>query len=485
MKKQPWVSFSLAGVSLTEFGMMIPSPFSRLRLSNSEITSMTSWELTVTSGGDSDKKANIASFEALLYSGAQAAAGYANSSGVPVSFAFGWIGEDGNISEYLSYTGFTLQYEVSTTGLYMIYTVKGYAQLAVQTQMPVLNIPELSGIVQPSAVVEGLAKATRAVDYYQLDIDHNDAPTYVNHGALTTSFNKYVRGDYTGEDDYDTFPGLLKLSKSYNQTRDAGGLDTSKAKKLSTVMNNHTVTPVENFLKMSNTDTSLQCSTFSYWVDEPTMTQPGIIHYKSNAGLNVTHLNNSLEYGTSTSNILSLSGSYNGVSYNMTDMNFSTVGFAVDGSGNSIVQGAEVVNSWSSSLADTFQSANIINDINALATQFSGNFSVSIPGSTKKYTVAEPVSLLVMSGNTVSPITGIYNIISVTHDIGETFITTLQLQRLVMSSANQVATLQNIYVSGSSNYGRAVTQTSNIISTSKVDFGQLYPDFSYLRSLGN
>ena len=485
MKKQPWVSFSLAGVSLTEFGLMIPSPFSGLKLSNSEVTSMTSWQLTVTVGGDENKRSNIAAFEGLLYSGAQAAAGYANSSGVPVSFAFGWIGEDGNVEEYLSYIGFTLQYEVSTTGLYMIYTVKGYAQLAIQTNMPVLNIPELSGIVQPSAVVQGLAEATRATDYYQLDIDHNDAPTYVNHGALTTSFNKYVRGNYTGEDDYDSFPGLLKLSKSYNQTREAGGLDTSKAKSLSTVMNNATVTPVKNFLKPSNTDTSVQCSTFSYWVDEPTMTQPGTIHYKSNAGLNVTHLTNSLEYGTANSNVLSLSGSYNGISYNMTDMNFSTVGFAVDGSGNPIVQNAEVVNSWSSSLADTFQTANIINDINALATQFSGNFTVTIPGSTKKYTVAEPVSLLVMSGNTVSPITGIYNIISVSHDIGQTFTTTLELQRLVMSSANQVATLQNIYVSGSSNYGRTAKQTSNIISTSKVDFGNLYPDFSYLRSLGN
>ena len=300
---------------------------------------------------------------------------------------------------------------------------------------------------------------------------------------MTTSFNKYVRGDYSASDDYDSFPGLLALSKSYSQTRDGGGLNTLKAKSLTQVMNNVDVSEVSSFLKRSLTDHTLQCSSFSYWVDEPTMTSPGTIHYKSNAGMNTSNLKDTLEYGTSNTNILKLSGSYSGVAYNMSDMNFSSLGFAVDGSGNDIVQNAEVVNSWSSSLADVFQSANIINDINALATQFSGDFSITIPGSVAAYSVAQPISLLVLTGNTVSPITGIYNIIEVDHDISNTFITTLKVQRLVMSSANEVAANQNIFVSGSSNYRRTIKQTSNIISPSKVDFGTLYPDFTYLRSL--
>lgn len=483
MKKQSYCSFMLAGVNLNEYGLEVPSPFTSLSLNNSQITSMTSWELTVTVGGDANRRMNIAAFEALLYSAAQSAYGYENASGIPVSFMLGWLDQSGNLSEYLSYSGFTLTYKVTTTGQYMVYTLSGYAQLAVQTSMPVLNIPEVSGIVQPSAILEALAKGTRATDYYQLDIDHNDAPTYVNHGALTTSFNSYVRGVYSTSDDYDTFPGLLRLSKSYNQTRDAGGLDTRKARSLSQVMNNTTVSPVGDFLKKSITDNSLQSTSFSYWVDEPTMTQPGTIHYKSNAGLNVARLSDMLEYGTSKTNILSLTGSYNGVSYNIANMNFSTVGFIVDGSGNAIVQDGEVVNSWSSSLSDVFQSANIINDVNALATQFAGDFSVTIPGSTKKYTVAQPVSLLVMSGNTVSPVTGVYNIVSVTHTISVEFTTTLQLQRLVMSSANEVATTQNIFVSGKGSYGTAKQQTDNIISTGKVDFGHLYPDFSYMKHL--
>lgn len=482
MKRQPFCNFTLAGVSLTDYGLKIPSPFTSLNLTNSEITSMTAWTLNVVVGGDSGEKVNIAAFEALLYSAAQAASRYPESTGIPVSFVYGWLDDDGNVDEYSSYQGWTLTYKTSTTGLYMSYEVTGYASLAVQSSMPVLRIPEVCGIVQPSAVLEGLAKAIKADLYYELDIDHCDSPTLVNHGALTTSFNKYVRGDYSGEDDYKNFPGLLSLSKSYSASRTAAGLISGKGvKKLSQVMNHATVTPIDDFLKQSNVDTTPQCASFSYWVEEPTMTKPGVIHYKSNAGLMTSLSDEVLEYGTANTNIISIDGSYNGVAYNMTNMNFTELGFTIDGSGNTITQDAQVVNSWSSTLADVFQSANIINDVNALATQFSGTFTIKIPGSVKNYTLAQPISLIVMAGNTLSPISGIYNIIEVDHDISNSFITTLKVQRLVMSSANEVATIQGIYVSGSGEYPSSTfTTTSNIISPYKVDFGNIYPDFTYM-----
>ena len=483
MKKQPYCNFILAGVSLSEFGLEIPSPFSSLDLGNSEVTSATSWTLRCTVGGDSSRMINIAAFEALLYSAAQAASGYENASGVPVSFIAGWLDENGNIESHMSYQGFTIEFKVSTTGLYMVYELTGFATLALQTNMPVLRIPELSGIVQPSAVVEATAIACKATNYYELDIDHNDAPTYISHNALTTSFNKYVRGNYDGRDNYSDFPGLLKLSKSWNGSRDAAGLKPG-IKKLSALMNNLTITPISNYLVKSLTDETPQCASFSYWVDEPTMTQPGVIHYKSNAGLLTSQFSDTLEYGTANTNILSLSGSYNGIAYNMSDMNFKQVGFTVDGSGNTIADDLQVVNSWSSSLSDVFQSANIINDVNALATQFSGDFSITIPGSTRTYSIAQPISLLVMSGNTVSPITGIYNIIEVTHHIAVDFTTTIKVQRLTMSSANQVASGQNIYVSGSSSYpGNSYTTTKSVVSPYKVVLPDLYPDFTHLQTL--
>lgn len=483
MYKQPFCNFLLAGVSLTEYGIVTPSPFASLELSNSEIQSMTSWTLKVVVGGDASRKINVAAFEALLYSAAQAASAYPNASGVPVSFAFGWLDQKGNVSEYLSYQGFTLQFKVTTSGLYMTYTLTGYASLAIQANMPALRIPQLTGIVQPSAVVEGLAIATKATSYYELDIDHNDVPTLVSHGPLTTSFNRYVRGTLTGQDDYDSFPGLLKLSKSYSSSRDAAGLAPGY-KSLSQVMNNISVTPLDNFLKKSLTDSTPQCSSFSYWVDEPTMTSPGVIHYKSNAGLTTSHAKDVLQYGTKDTNVLSFTGSYNGVAYNMTDMNFSSLGFAVDGSGNTIVQNEEVVNSWSSSLANVFQTVNIINDINAIASQFSGDFQIQIPGSVKKYSIAQPVSFLVMVGNTLSPISGIYNIVSVSHSVSNKFITTLKIQRLVMSSANDVAASQGIFIAGSGNYpSTAFKSTSNVKSTHKVDFGEIYPTFEHMQSI--
>ena len=480
MKRQSWCNFSLAGVSLTEFGLLIPSPFCSLTLTNSEISSVTSWTLSCTVGGDNKRKINIAAFEALLYSAAQAASSYRDSQGIPVSFAFGWLDNKGGIEEYVSYQGFTLQFKVSTTGLYMKYEITGFASLAVQSSMPVLHIPELSGFVQPSAVVEALAKSVKATSYYELDIDHNDVPTLISHGAMTTSFNNYVRGTYTGQDDFDSFPGLLKLSKSYNGSRDAAGVAPGY-KKLSQIINNHTVSPVDSFLKKSLTDTTPQSVSFSYWVDEPTMTRPGVIHYKCNAGLLTNHVSDALVYGTPDTNILSLSGSYNGVAYNMTDMRFSQVGFAVDGSGSTIVQDEQVVNSWSSSLAEVFQTVDIINDVNAIASQFSGDFVIVIPGSVKKYEIAQPISLVVMSGNTLSPVSGIYNIVTVSHQIAVEFTTTLKVQRLTMSSANQVAASQGIYVTGSRGYpSSSFSTTSNIISPYKVDFGVMFPDFTHM-----
>jgi hypothetical protein len=68
MLKQPFCSFTLAGISLTDFGLEIPSPFCSLTISNAQIQSFLSWELKVTVVGDSRKRSNIASFEALLYS---------------------------------------------------------------------------------------------------------------------------------------------------------------------------------------------------------------------------------------------------------------------------------------------------------------------------------------------------------------------------------------------------------------------------------
>jgi len=479
LKRQSFCSFLLGGVNLTHYGLKIPSNFSSLTLDSAEQDSMTSWTLNCTVGGDSTQNINISAFEALLYSAAQASR---DSAGIPVSFMFGWLDESGNVESYLSYQGFTLQFSVSTSGQYMSYKLVGYASLGVQTQLPVLNIPELHGIVQPSAIVAGLAKAVGAQNYYDLDIDHNDEPTLVSHGALTTSFNRYIGGRYTGSDDFDSFPGLLPLSKSYNKVREATGLNSFLANSLSSVLNNCTISPVSKFLKNAFTDNTVQNTSFSYWVEEPTMTSKGVIHYKSNAGLIGDYTSDVLQYGTSHGNILALSGSYDGVAYNMTDMNFASLGFSVDGSGNTVVDSSNVVNSWSSSLADVYQTANIINDINALASQFSGDFSVTIVGSTKQYQVAQPVSLIVMSGNTLSPISGVYNIISVSHQISVTYLTVLKLQRLVMSSANQVASSQGIIIRGSNSYPTSsYTQTPNIISTGKVDFGQIYPTFRDLK----
>ena len=116
MKKQPMCNIEIAGVSVTDFGLVVPSPFCSLTLNNSETDSYTSWELTITVGGDSQRAINIAAFEALIYQAAQTS-GYNNASGIPVSFMFGWIdGKIGGVDSYVSYKGWTLKYNAKTTG---------------------------------------------------------------------------------------------------------------------------------------------------------------------------------------------------------------------------------------------------------------------------------------------------------------------------------------------------------------------------------
>ena len=61
--------------------------------------------------------------------------------------------------------------------------------------------------------------------------------------------------------------------------------------------------------------------------------------------------------------------------------------------------------------------------------------------------------------------------------MSNTFVTTLKVQRLVMSSANEVATSQGITIANGADATYAYTPTKNILSTNKVDFGNIYPTY--------
>jgi hypothetical protein len=70
---------------------------------------------------------------------------------------------------------------------------------------------------------------------------------------------------------------------------------------------------------------------------------------------------------------------------------------------------------------------------------------------------------------------------SVSHNIGNTFTTTLKLQRLTLGTANQVAASQHILVNGSSEYSStSFIPTNNVESPYKVNLGPSYPDFTYM-----
>ena len=114
MKKQCFINLNIAGVSLTDFGLKIPSPFVSLQVENTTVDTYSNWSLSIVVGGDASRGVNVAAFESLIYSASQAADGYSNSSGIPVSFAFGWLDDKGNVAEYTTYRGWSIKFQVST-----------------------------------------------------------------------------------------------------------------------------------------------------------------------------------------------------------------------------------------------------------------------------------------------------------------------------------------------------------------------------------
>ena len=80
-------------------------------------------------------------------------------------------------------------------------------------------------------------------------------------------------------------------------------------------------------------------------------------------------------------------------------------------------------------------------NLNAISTQFNTNVQITIVGKPKVFQVADAVRVVVYTGGTLNPITGVYRIIKVAHNInGTSYTTTLTVQRLDLITANNTAT---------------------------------------------
>jgi hypothetical protein len=448
------------------------------------------WELTLNVAGDASRKANIAAIEGLWYQAEKAAKNSGYKRGIPVSIMVGWQSPDGQVLECMDIEGWTMQFSVNVPeSQHLQYTIKGFGQTAVPTNMPTIRIPAIRGIVQPSAILEALCESLNADNYYDLDIDRFDTPTYISHGIIQTSFTRYVRGNKTKDDGFGDFPGLQPLATQVMGGGQAYGLITDQVKDMGMLVNNVREGERSPYFRSDVNDRPDTVNTFSFWVDEPTMTQRGKINFKSDAVLRVKQNHDQLILGGNETNIFSLSGTYDSVAYTLKNINAGRIGFTVDGTGNAIASVQPSVSSFSGSLAEVFNSANEINNVNAIATQFSSKITITMAGNVRGYELAQPVTVTVLSGNTLSPISGIYRVMEVTHQLtGSRFITTLVCQRLDTGSPNDAANgatdgINSIAtVAGDPVLQRTMrnSQTSNIISPRLVELGNLANTFDNL-----
>jgi hypothetical protein len=485
----PFIAVSMAGVSLTDLGYKIPSPLVGISITNATVRSALMWELTLNVAGDASRIANIAAIEGLWYQAKQAAKNSGYKRGIPVSIILGWQSPDGQVVESMDIEGWTMQFDCNVPeSQHLQYIIKGYGQTAVPANMPTIRIPPISGVVQPSAVLTALCEALKADTYYDLDIDRNDSPTFISHGTVQTSFTRYVRGGRSVNDNFGDFPGLQPLATNVMGNSQAYGLITDQIRNMGILVNNVPVGERTPYFRSDINDRPDVVNTFSFWVDEPTMTQRGKINFKSDAVLRIKQNYDQLILGGNETNIFSLSGSYNGVAYTLKNINAGKIGFTVDGTGNAIASVQPSATAFSASLADVFNSANEINNVNAIATQFSSKITITMAGNVRGYELAQPVTVTVLMGNTLSPISGIYRVMEVTQRLDARFITTLVCQRLDTGSANDVAdgvmagvsTLTT--VSGDTSLQRTIraNQTSNIISPRLVELGTITPTFENL-----
>ena len=203
---------------------------------------------------------------------------------------------------------------------------------------------------------------------------------------------------------------------------------------------------------------------------DPTFHERGIIRYKNNVNLANYVGVDALIWGGLETNILAITATYDGVTQQLLgtgSMVQTGLGIALDGT--QMTSSASRQNSYAATAASMFSAGNVINNLNALSTQFNTNITVTIVGKPKVFQVAEAVRVLVYTGGTLNPITGVYRIMKVTHHVtGTAYTTDLTLKRLDLITANNTVAA----ISGYTNPVTVNNEKAAACSYSRPYFGE-------------
>lgn len=424
----PYMQLVINDVAMRSPGYKVPSPLINIALENAESGLQTNFTATLHVYGDARNSVHVGSFEMMLYEFAQ----MQGDSVLPCYIEIGWADGD-KVLESLEVQAMFVEFQTAVKTNYMEYTIKGIGNFTNAGNIRGLAMPAVRGLFRPSDVVEAALNYIRADEVFDYDIDHDDEVVPINQPAMITSLGEFVLG--SGER-----TGLLQQSYSEGSKSAAyrlPGTYSSEDYRKAGYSNKQLV----EMLGPPVAQTQRSASAYSFSITDPTFHQRGIIRYKNNVNLANYVSSDVLMWGGLYTNILSITATYNGVTQQLLGTGaYVQTGMAIELNGTRVVSTANRQNSYASTAASMFAAGNVVNNLNAISTQFNTDIQVTIVGQPKVYQIAEAVRVLVYSGGTLNPITGVYRIMKVRHNItGTAYTTTLTLKRLDLITANNTA----------------------------------------------
>jgi len=427
--KQPYMQFVIQNIALRSLGFKVPSPLVGINLTNSESGIQTNFKVTVHILGDQRKQAHVGAFEMMLYEFAQ----MRGDSTTPCYLEMGWADETG-ILESLSIQGIFIQFTSTVHTGYTEYILEGIGNFTNTATIRGIAIPAIRGNYRPSDVAEAVLDYVNAGDVFDYDIDHDDEVVPICKSSCVTSLGEYINGSGNAQ-------GLIQQSYCEGSRSSAYGLPGNRA--TGTYLRaGYTKAEVHNLMGSPVAQTQRSASSYTFSITEPTFHTRGVIRYKNNVNLANYVSDDVLIWGGLYTNILSISATYQGVTQTLLGSGATVqTGMGITLKGESLTTLANRQNSYSATVDSMYAAGNVLNNLNAISTQFNTNVQITIVGKPKVFQVADAVRVVVYTGGTLNPITGVYRIIKVAHNInGTSYTTTLTVQRLDLITANNTAT---------------------------------------------
>lgn len=427
--KQPYMQFVMQNIALRSLGFKIPSPLVGINLTNSESGIQTNFKVTVHILGDDRKQAHIGAFEMMLYEFAQ----MRGDSTTPCYLELGWS-DDSGVIESLSVQGIFIQFTSTVHTGYTEYILEGIGNFTNTATIRGIALPAIRGNYRPSDVAEAVLDYVNAGDVFDYDIDHDDEVVPICKSSCVTSLGEYINGSGNSQ-------GLIQQSYCEGSKSCAYGLPNNRTTDMY-LRAGYTKAEIHNLMGSPVAQTQRSASSYTFSITEPTFHTRGVIRYKNNVNLANYVADDVLIWGGLYSNILNISATYQGVTQTLLGSGATVqTGMGITLKGETMTTLANRQNSYSATIDSMFAAGNVLNNLNAISTQFNTNVQITVVGMPKVFQVADSVRVVVYTGGTLNPITGVYRIIKVAHNInGTSYTTVLTVQRLDLITANNTAT---------------------------------------------